>query len=280
MRTSSARRCIWMRIPSSFHSTDARSKPVKASATLSAVEASIGRIGRKISKPTSRSPASPSASASSAVRGRSPDNISARRVISVDTPAALAIASVMSPTRAPCLSSPVNNRRRKSASCAVARPTPTRPCRGTPERRPTAIGTSLPSILVRRSARIPTFRERELVPATSFEAVTTSASSVTAAKLRGGRLDRRDVTADVRRRFRVGVAERLLHSRHVLLGPVRELVVDRAQELERRRQANVRDRRHIAADERLPRQEERPVDVERIRQRGLRILLGLRLHLV
>ena len=49
-----------MRIPSSFHSTDARSKPAIASATLAPVEASIGRIGRKISKPTARSAASPS----------------------------------------------------------------------------------------------------------------------------------------------------------------------------------------------------------------------------
>ena len=35
MRTSSPRRWIWMRMPSSFHSTDARSKPATASATLS-----------------------------------------------------------------------------------------------------------------------------------------------------------------------------------------------------------------------------------------------------
>ena len=45
-----------MRIPSSFHSTDARSKPATASATLSAVDASIGRIGRKSSKPTAAKP--------------------------------------------------------------------------------------------------------------------------------------------------------------------------------------------------------------------------------
>ena len=32
MRTSSPRRWIWMRMPSSFHSTDARSKPATASA--------------------------------------------------------------------------------------------------------------------------------------------------------------------------------------------------------------------------------------------------------
>ena len=70
-----------MRIPSSLHSTDARSNPDIASSTVAPVEASIGRIGRKISKPTSRRPASPSVIASSAIRGRSPDSISARRAI-------------------------------------------------------------------------------------------------------------------------------------------------------------------------------------------------------
>ena len=67
MRTSSPRRWIWIRIPSSFHSTDERSKPSTASPTLAAVEASIGKIGRKSSNPTSRSPSSPRVSASSAV---------------------------------------------------------------------------------------------------------------------------------------------------------------------------------------------------------------------
>ena len=60
MRTSRSRRWIWIRIPSSFHSTEDSSKPDIASATSAPVEASIGRIGRKISNPIARSPASPS----------------------------------------------------------------------------------------------------------------------------------------------------------------------------------------------------------------------------
>ena len=111
-----------MRIPSSFHSTEARSKLATASATLSAVEASIGRIGRKSSKPTSRSPSSPSVIAISAVRVRSPESISARRASSPETPAALTIASTISPASAPCRSSPVKSRLTKSASGCVARP--------------------------------------------------------------------------------------------------------------------------------------------------------------
>jgi hypothetical protein len=111
-----------MRIPSSFHSTDARSKLATASPTLSAVEASIGSTGWNSSKPTPRSPSSPCVSASSAVRVRSPDSISARRASSAGTPAAFATASIISPASAPCLNSPVNSRRMKSASSAVARP--------------------------------------------------------------------------------------------------------------------------------------------------------------
>jgi hypothetical protein len=111
-----------MRIPSSFHSTDASSKLATASHVLSADEASIGRIGRKISKPTLPSPSSPSVIAISAVRVRSPESISARRAISPETPAALAIASAISPASAPCRNSPVKSRLTKSASCSVARP--------------------------------------------------------------------------------------------------------------------------------------------------------------
>ena len=110
-----------MRMPSSFHSTDARSKLETASATLSAVEASIGKIGRKSSKPTSRSPSSPPLMAISAVRVRSPESISARRASSAGTPAALATASTITAASAPCRSSPVNRRLTKPASGSVAR---------------------------------------------------------------------------------------------------------------------------------------------------------------
>ena len=110
-----------MRIPSSLYSTDARSNPDIASSTVAPVAASIGKIGRKISNPTPRRPASPSMSASSAIRGKSPDSISARRAIAPGTPAALATASAISPASAPWRSSPVNSRRRKLASGSVAR---------------------------------------------------------------------------------------------------------------------------------------------------------------
>src|SRR5215471_4972464 len=70
MRTSSPRLWIWMRMPSSFHSTDASSNPSRASSTLSAVDASIGSTGLKSSKPTPPSAASPPSSASSGVRDR------------------------------------------------------------------------------------------------------------------------------------------------------------------------------------------------------------------
>lgn len=109
-----------MRIPSSLYSTEARSKPDIASSTLAPVAASIGKIGLKISNPTSRSPASPSIIASSAILGRSPDSISARRASGPGTPAALATASAISPASAPWRSSPVNSRRRKPASSSVA----------------------------------------------------------------------------------------------------------------------------------------------------------------
>ena len=99
-----------MRMPSSFHSTDERSKPSTASPALAAVEASIGRIGRKISRPTSRSPSSPLVSASSAVCVRSPESMSARRASGPGTPAAFATASIISPASAPWRSSPVKRR--------------------------------------------------------------------------------------------------------------------------------------------------------------------------
>ena len=55
------------------------------------------------------------------------------------------------------------------------------------------------------------------------------------------RTDVVDVPADVRDRLGVRVAERLLDARHVVLRPLRERVVDDAEELERRGPAHVRD---------------------------------------
>jgi hypothetical protein len=109
-------------MPSSFHSTDERSKLATASDTLAALEASIGKMGRNSSNPTSRRPASPSDIAVSAVRERSPESMSARRASTPETRAALAIASTISPASAPCRSPPVKRRLTKSASPSVARP--------------------------------------------------------------------------------------------------------------------------------------------------------------
>jgi hypothetical protein len=138
-------RCIWTRMPSSFHSTDAHSNPENASVRVAPVDASIGRIGRKSSKPTSLSPSSPVLIAISAIRGRSPESISARRASSPATPAACATASAISPARAPCRSSPVNSRLRRFPSSSVARPSnsPSSRRRTPPEPLPVAASISV-----------------------------------------------------------------------------------------------------------------------------------------
>src|ERR687898_787515 len=146
IRTSSPTLCTWMRAPSSFHSTDASVPTVspvpspppaaslpllpatsaKASATSVAVWANIGWTGRSSVSPTAASPASPSVSAISATAGRSPPSIAARRIVSRGTPAALATASVTSPSNAPWRSSPTSRRRSRSCSGAVAAPSSAR----------------------------------------------------------------------------------------------------------------------------------------------------------
>src|SRR5918999_4027803 len=62
----------------------------------------------------------------------------------------------------------------------VEYPTPTRPWRGIPERKPTAIGISFASSCASNAARSATFRVRALEAATSFEAATRLVRSVTA----------------------------------------------------------------------------------------------------
>jgi hypothetical protein len=64
---------VEIRIRSSFHCTDERSKLPTASPALTAAEPSIRRIVRKISKSTCRNPSSPSVTAISAVRVRLPE---------------------------------------------------------------------------------------------------------------------------------------------------------------------------------------------------------------
>jgi hypothetical protein len=121
MRTSSSRRCTWMRAPSSFHSTDAGPTSASAASTAGAPDASIGCTPRPTSSPIPARPASPSVSATAATRPRSPESIAARRTSASGTAAARATASVMTPASAPWRSSPTKRWRRKSSSSVVAR---------------------------------------------------------------------------------------------------------------------------------------------------------------
>src|SRR5215211_3746706 len=107
-----------------------------------------------------------------------------------------------------------------------------------------------------------------------WTSTTISAERSTSAGLR---LRARDEAAHVGRRLRVRIAERALDGAHVLLRPGGELVVHGAQELERRGEADVGDRGPVAAYERPAVQEEEPVGLERLGDRGLGVLLRLRL---
>ena len=121
MRTSSPARCTCTRAPSSFHSTDDRPHAPIASATDTAVAASIGSTGRSTSSPTSLRAASPPACARQATTRRSPLSIAARRTDAIGTPTPRATASVTIPSSAPWRRSPSSSRRRNHASVSVAR---------------------------------------------------------------------------------------------------------------------------------------------------------------
>ena len=121
IRTSSPRRWAWMRTPSSFHSTEQRPMSATAEAASSAVEASMGLIGRRVRKPTASSPGRPRERATAAVSPRSPTSIRARRTEAAGTRAARATASTTTPSLAPWRSSPTSSRLTKSASAAVVR---------------------------------------------------------------------------------------------------------------------------------------------------------------
>ena len=124
-RTSSPRRCTWMRAPSSLNSTDAR--PVTASAAVgsAAVDASIGSTGVPTARPTRSSVSAPSVRAVRAVAPRSPESMTARRTVAAGTSAALATASTRTPSSAPVRISPMRTRVTKDCSASVARaPTP------------------------------------------------------------------------------------------------------------------------------------------------------------
>ncbi len=111
-----------MRAPSSLCSTTQLPSSVSASSSDSAGEASMGRSGRPTSSRNASRASAPPASAATAVSGNRPDSMNARRTVSPGTSAAEAIASSITPSSAPCRSSPVSRRRRKSCSASVARP--------------------------------------------------------------------------------------------------------------------------------------------------------------
>ncbi len=123
MRTCPSRRWAWIRAPSSFHSTDAGPVASSAAATSAAGDASIGCTARPGTIPTAPSASTPPVSAAVAVTPRSPANMWARRTAAIGTSAALATASTITPSSAPCRSSPLNtfHSRRCSGSVALAK---------------------------------------------------------------------------------------------------------------------------------------------------------------
>ena len=116
------RRCTWMRAPSSFHSTYVRLESFEHRPRRRRPSArASGRSGAAGSAGTRASPSPPSRIATSATEARSPASIAARRTSAAGTPAAFATASAMTPSSAPCRSSPRNKPTRRRCSGSVAR---------------------------------------------------------------------------------------------------------------------------------------------------------------
>ena len=89
---------------------------------LVALAASIGRTGRPTSRPKACSASPPPASAAAATAPSEPRSIMARRTSATGTDAARATASVITPSSAPCRSSPDSSPKRNRCSAEVARP--------------------------------------------------------------------------------------------------------------------------------------------------------------
>jgi hypothetical protein len=154
-RTAPSARWAWILMPSSFHSTAAPAVPsaalsavpsaalsavpsaalsavpsagvpppilARASAMLEALAASIGRTGRPTSRPKACRASRPPASAPAATAPSEPRIIIARRTSATGTEAARATASVITPSSAPCRSSPESRPYRNCCSVSVARP--------------------------------------------------------------------------------------------------------------------------------------------------------------
>ena len=89
---------------------------------VGALAASIGRTGEPTSSPNAASAGLPPASAAAATAPSDPRSIMARRTCSAGTDAARATASVMTPSSAPCRSSPESRPNKNRCSPSVARP--------------------------------------------------------------------------------------------------------------------------------------------------------------
>ena len=92
----------------------------RAASIDGALDASIGLSGCPTSRPNADSAPAPPSSAASATAGRDPRSITARRTRVTGTSDARATASVITPSSAPCRSSPESSRTRKNCSSAVA----------------------------------------------------------------------------------------------------------------------------------------------------------------
>ena len=121
--TSSPRLWTWIRMPSSLAST-ARGPPSfsTAAGTSAAEEASIGRTGRPASRVNPASASAPPVRAACATGPVGALNIAARRTVFAGRPAACAIASSITESRAPWRTLPVTSARRNCCSSAVMRP--------------------------------------------------------------------------------------------------------------------------------------------------------------
>ena len=93
-----------------------------AASTDGALDASIGLSGWPTSSPNSDSASAPPSRAASATAGSDPRSITARRTSATGISDARATASVITPSSAPCRSSPESSRTRKNCSSAVAAP--------------------------------------------------------------------------------------------------------------------------------------------------------------
>ncbi len=90
-----------MRAPSTLYSKAASPSAAMASSGEPAVSASIGASGRNISMRNALRPVSPFVKAACAAVTSDPPSITARRIDAADTLAALATASITTPSSAP-----------------------------------------------------------------------------------------------------------------------------------------------------------------------------------